>query len=485
MASHMSAPPTEGEGEPKKRSRLPLIIPLVLLAVAALVYFGGVAAFHVVFMPGTILDGTDVSLRHADEVAEEKAAAFSGYQVHVTGDGVDVTVTAEQVGLAYDGETYAQEAIEATEPWAWPLTLMSRSRDVTAESAIVFDREALLALFEPFKTAARDSAASLGGKAVVFDAESGSYGVDPSVTAQYLDDEALVEVLTQAFLSQTPEVSLGQEQLSGMDDSLHAAADTANSYLKAAGTTLTLNGETVAEVTRDLIVGWITVSDDLTVSLDTNAAAAWASESMGRLNTVGTERTYTRPDGKQVTVSGGSYGWKVSESGVAEALAAAVEAKAPQAIEVPFDQSGQVVPDDGGRDWGQRYIDIDLSEQYVRMYGDDGSIIWESACVTGDVAREYQTPTGVNVVNGNKARDQTLYGLDYDEDGEPDYESHVDYWIPFVGNLIALHDADWRSNFGGTINQYNGSHGCINLPVDKAAQLYDLAQIGDVVVVHY
>lgn len=485
MASHMSAPAAEGESEPKKRSKLPLIIPLVLLAVAALVYFGGVAAFHVVFMPGTILDGTDVSLRHADEVAEEKATAFSGYQVHITGDGVDVTVTAEQVGLAYDGETYAQEAIEATKPWAWPLTLMSRERDVTAESAIVFDREALLALFEPFKSAARDSVASLGGKAVVFDAESGSYGVDPSLTAQYLDDEALVEVLTQAFLSQTPEVSLGQEQLSGMDDPLHAAADTANSYLKAAGTTLTLNGETVAEVTRDLIVGWMTVSDDLTVSLDTSAAAAWATESMGRLNTVGSERTYTRPDGKQVTVSGGSYGWKVSESGVAEALAAAVEAKAPQAIEVPFDQSGQVVPDDGGRDWGQRYIDVDLSEQYVRMYGDDGSIIWESACVTGDVAREYQTPTGVNVVNRNKARDQTLYGLDYDEDGEPDYESHVDYWIPFVGNLIALHDADWRSNFGGTINQYNGSHGCINLPVDKAAQLYDLAQIGDVVVVHY
>jgi lipoprotein-anchoring transpeptidase ErfK/SrfK len=30
-----------------------------------------------------------------------------------------------------------------------------------------------------------------------------------------------------------------------------------------------------------------------------------------------------------------------------------------------------------------------------------------------------------------------------------------------------------------------GSHGCINLPVDNAASLYDLCSVGDVVVVHY
>ena len=119
------------------------------------------------------------------------------------------------------------------------------------------------------------------------------------------------------------------------------------------------------------------------------------------------------------------------------------------------------------------------------MYGDDGSLIFESACVTGDPTQGYDTPTGVNPINSYKALDQTLKGLDYDEDGEPDYESHVNYWIPFVGNLVALHDADWRSNFGGTIYQGNGSHGCVNLPVSKAAELYDLTKVGDVVVVHY
>lgn len=484
MASHMSTP-QKSERTSKKGRKLLLIIPAVLLGIAALVYLGGVAAFHFVFMPGVTLDGVDVSLRPVSEVAEEKAGSLASYQAHVSGDGVDLTVSADQIDLAYDGDAYAQEAVDATEPWAWPLHVAQGTRQVSADSAVVFDRDALLALFEPFETAARESATSLGGKAVVFDAEKGAFSLDPSITAQYLNEDALVDALAKGFTNQQAEIVLGDEQLTGSDDALHAAVDTANAYLSAAGTTLTLDGETAAEVTPDVIASWVSVGDDLSVTLSTDAAAAWANQSVERLDTVGAERTYTRADGKQVTVSGGSYGWKVNETGVADALVAAVSSGTPQAVEVPFESRGQVVPDDGGRDWGQRYIDIDLTEQHVRMYGDDGSVIWESDCVSGNTSQGFDTPTGVNVVNDHMGRDQTLYGLDYNDDGEPDYESHVAYWIPFVDNLVALHDADWRGSFGGTIYQWNGSHGCVNLPVDKAAQLYDLVKIGDVVVVHY
>ena len=478
MASHMSDPaPT-----PEKHGRVP-IIPVALLATALVAYLAGVAYFHFFFMPGTTLDGSDVSLRSVSEVAEERASAFAGYQAHVTGDGVDLTITPDQIGLSYDGETYARDAVAATAPWTWPVALAQGSRSVSAESAVVLDREALLALFAPLEEAAAESAASLGGGAVVFDAETGSFGLDPSVMAQYLDDDALVDCLTQGFAARTPEISIGDDQLTGTDDALHAAVDAANAYLGAAGTTFTLNGETVAEVTADAIAGWVTVADDLSVSLSTDAAATWARDNVSRLNTIGSERTYTRADGKQVSVSGGDYGWKINESGVADALVAAVSAGEPQAVEVPFETSGQVVPGEGGRDWGQRYIDIDISEQYVRMYGDDGSLVWESACVTGQPSENWGTPYGVYAINGNMTRDTVLIGLDWDEDGEPDYKTPVSYWMPFIGNLVALHDAQ-RYNFGGDIYLWNGSHGCVNLPYDKAQALYSLVQVGDVVVVH-
>ena len=37
---------------------------------------------------------------------------------------------------------------------------------------------------------------------------------------------------------------------------------------------------------------------------------------------------------------------------------------------------------------------------------------------------------------------------------------------------------------GGDIYTYNGSHGCVNLPHDVALKLYDMVDIGTMVVVH-
>jgi lipoprotein-anchoring transpeptidase ErfK/SrfK len=57
--------------------------------------------------------------------------------------------------------------------------------------------------------------------------------------------------------------------------------------------------------------------------------------------------------------------------------------------------------------------------------------------------------------------------------------------MPFVGNAVGLHDANWRSNFGGSIYAYAGSHGCVNLPPEEAAELFSLINVGDTVYVHW
>ena len=484
MAHHMGSPQKSGG----RHSKALWIVPLVILGVLLAVYLGGVVAFsQFLFMPGTTLDGRDVSLMSVDEVAAEKAGDLDGYQTHVTGDGVDVELRASDISLAYDGQAYAREAIAQTNAWAWPVELAAGAgRTVSAESAVVFDRDALLALFQPSIDASAQRAQELGASAITYDAEQGAFVLSDEVAASYLDADALVDALSRGFTDRAATIELGADELANTDDALHAALDAANAYLAAAGSSLVLDGQQARTVTADDVAGWVSVGDDLTVSVNQDAVGSWVKEAVGSLNTVGSERTYTRADGKQVTVSGGSYGWKVDEGSAASALVDALNAHEARQVEVPYSQSGQVAPDAGGRDWGQRYIDIDLSEQHVRMYGDDGSVIWESDCVSGDHAQGYDTPTGVNQINSNMATgDVQLRGLDYNGDGEPDYISHVQYWMPFVGNLVALHDANWRSSFGGTVYQYNGSHGCVNLPKDKAAELYGLVKVGDVVVTHY
>ena len=56
--------------------------------------------------------------------------------------------------------------------------------------------------------------------------------------------------------------------------------------------------------------------------------------------------------------------------------------------------------------------------------------------------------------------------------------------MPFYGNY-GMHDAPWRGAFGGRIYRGNGSHGCVNMPVWAARELYNSIPDSNVAVVVY
>lgn len=117
------------------------------------------------------------------------------------------------------------------------------------------------------------------------------------------------------------------------------------------------------------------------------------------------------------------------------------------------------------------FVEVDISDQVVRLYK-DRKLLLSTDTVTGNP----WTPTN----NGYfavtyKELDTYLVG--------PGYRSHVNYWIPFDGDN-GLHDASWRSTFGGDIYLGNGSHGCVNLPNSAAGTIYDNVEVGTKVLVH-
>lgn len=229
--------------------------------------------------------------------------------------------------------------------------------------------------------------------------------------------------------------------------------------------------------------GWLSQGDDGSVTLDTQAIADWChGELSDQLDSVGTERTYTRPDGKVVTVSGGIYGWCIDGGALADQIVAALEAGRAGTIEIPCTSSAATV-NPHGQDWGARYIDVDRTEQHARFYGDDGSIIWESDVVTGQPNKGHDTPAGVWSITSREHGDINLRGP-VGDDGEPEWDSHVQYWMGVVGSAVGFHNAPWRSQFGGNIYTWYGSHGCINLSMEKADELYNVIQVGDVCIVH-
>lgn len=119
----------------------------------------------------------------------------------------------------------------------------------------------------------------------------------------------------------------------------------------------------------------------------------------------------------------------------------------------------------------KKYILIDISDQTLKYYV-KGKVKLKSNVVTG--GRGCGTPTGRFKLH-HKARNVNLTG--------PGYVSHVNYWMPFIGQSYGMHDASWRSKFGGSIYKYNGSHGCVNMPRSKVSKLYKMVPNGTRVII--
>lgn len=107
------------------------------------------------------------------------------------------------------------------------------------------------------------------------------------------------------------------------------------------------------------------------------------------------------------------------------------------------------------------YIKISISKQKL-WYFKNGKAIYSSSVVTGQRNR-HDTRKGTYSLRG-KAKNVYLVGLDY--------KSFVNYWMPIYAD-VGLHDATWRWSFGGSIYRYNGSHGCVNLPLRTAKYIYN------------
>ena len=133
----------------------------------------------------------------------------------------------------------------------------------------------------------------------------------------------------------------------------------------------------------------------------------------------------------------------------------------------------------GERDTGDTFVEVDLTNQKVYLV-ENGELILESDCVTGTDTNDRRTPPGIFAVRF-KSLDRDLVG--YNPDGTESYRSHVNYWMPFNKN-IGLHDAAWRGSFGGTIYKRSGSHGCVNLPLKTARELYPHVYKGMPVIVY-
>lgn len=486
--------------KPKKRMAITLA---VVLAVALAVY-GGLAYYYSQhFFPRTTIGAYDVSDMTVPEAVNLLEDAAGDYTLHVQGDGLDFQITSEDTGLKIDSQKVVELAIGENKAWQWPYYLAAvSSQDLSDCMQATYDNERFETLVKGKVDELNANATDPVSATIAYDDGEKGFVIVPHQLGTKVDAGVVLEKAKAAAMLLEDDVELNEDELLRppvlSDDERLAKAVTDADAMLGADFDLTLNGTTYRSVTPDLVASWITLDDQVNAVMSEDRMRDWAGELSHKLDTIGSRREYTTPRGQLFVVSGGIYGWQMDYDSFVNELIDAVRTHSTDSLEIPCTQTAAVPPDENNVDWGDRYIDVNLITQHAVFY-DGGEVIWESDIISGSPDGTHATPVGVYVIN-LKESPSKLVGenvpvtvVQKDKNGkktkttemQPEYETTVQYWMPFVGNAVGFHDATWQPDFGGDMYASGyGSHGCVNLPYDAAEQLYSLVTEGTPVISH-
>ena len=444
----------------------------IIVAVVALIYIGISFYFKNHFFPRTVYDSVSVgymTLSEAQEVVDEMLDEYT--LIVKDRDGNSYTVSATDCGLETVDDSLLEETLKEQNAFAWFLYLLTGqevTQEVTVDETAVTETVTSLALFTSDSIQAPEDAT------ITWSEDDNAFVVTDAVEGNTLIEDSVVEKVVEGLTSLATSVELTDDDYESPtiyadDDTVVTACETANSYLSASITYDIYSN--VEVVDADEIAEWISIDDDYNVTLDEDAIYDYVQTLATKYNTYGDERQFTTTLGDTITIGGGDYGWVIDKSGEVEQIVQDIESGEAVSREPVYEQEAYT---DGTDDIGDTYVEIDYTNQRLYYYV-DGVLTLQTDIVSGNISNGNGSPDGVFKIV-YKQRDATLVG--------EDYESEVSYFMPFAYN-VGIHDASWRSSFGGSIYKTSGSHGCINVPESIAEQLYSLIEVGTPVVAYY
>ncbi len=484
------------EGKPGRKKRKAGIIAaavvssaVVLLAVGYIVMAG---YYRTHFFPGSNVNGIDCGDMEAAELAPLLDAQIDSYCLKVwrpdddgeaSPDPKDAILAGEimpgDIALSYvDTLGGVEDILEGQNEWGWiQAYLGGKSYGYSLERGIQFDEEMLKTAVNGWKACKKENMRKPQNAYISeYSDEIGGYEVVPEIGGTELDMEKVLACITSALYARQTTLDLWQEgcyteaEIKQTDKKLNDAVNTANTWL---GTKITYdwNGN---EVILDIetLKDWITMEQD-GPALDEDAVKSFVKAQARKYDTFARKKKFVTALGVELKLESPNYGWKTDSAAETEELIQLIYRGSVTEREPVYSVRAM---EKGKQDIGGDYVEADLTHQHLYVY-QEGQVVFETDFVSGktNVVPSRATPPGIFGLT-YKTRNATLRGADY--------ESFVNYWMPFYGNY-GMHDATWRRDFGGTIYQDHGSHGCINLPVAAAEVIYDYVSTGFPIVCYY
>ena len=433
--------------EKKKHKALKVtgMIAAMVLVVAGCAYAGVSYYYTSHFFEGTTINGIDSSNRTAYEVEQEIAKKMEGYSIQVKArDQEPQTIEGTDISYRYISSGEVLKLLKAQKPYEWVRGFFEKTT-YTASEQTAFDKSKLESEVKALNCAQKENQVAPENAYVSFN--DSEFTIVPETVGSELKVKEAYQMISDAISSDDGEVDLGSNpdayvkaDVTSDSADLQATVDAYNNFARAS-ITYTFGDETVT-LDGSTIKNWLQFDEKGQLIQDDASFKQHIVDYVAQL-------TQEIQSGAQTTREP-VYSMRANSYGV--------------------------------NDLGNTYIEVDLTEQYMWYY-QDGNVIFESDIVSGLASDpKRKTPPGIFTLYYKKSPD-VLRGTKK-PDGTYSYEQPVTYWMPFNGG-IGFHDADWQPYFGGDRYLTGGSHGCINMPPDKAGELYNIIQYNVPIVCFY
>ncbi|MGN1166143.1 MAG: L,D-transpeptidase family protein [Lachnospiraceae bacterium] len=474
----------EDEGEEsggKKRGKKALIVFGCIIILLVAVYFGVAMFFNSHFLYGTKINGTDFSLKNVEQVEAYMKEQVQDYTLTLEeSDGTEEVIQGSDISIEYVPGEELKQLVKGQQKLFWIKCLWEPS-EITAKVGVKYDENKLVEVLNSLDC--MDEEKQIASKNAYPAFKDTKFEIVPEVVGTKLDEEKFTAVVSEAISSFQNRVNLVDTdcyilpQYVSDSEEVIEATEKMNSYL---GAQITYDfGSEKEVVDSSVIAEWLKVSKKkMKVSFDKEAVQKYIQELAAKYDTKYKAKEFTTATGDTVTVEGGSYGWQIDQEAEYDQLLKDI--KKGKAVNREPEYASRAASRDGAG-VGSTYAEVDLTKQHM-YFIKDGKVVLETDVVTGNPNKGNATPQGIYTLS-YKTKDATLRGQRR-PDGTYEYETPVKYWMPFNGG-IGFHDATWQPTFGGERYKTNGSHGCVNMPKEKAGELYELISAGTPVVCHY
>ncbi len=455
-----------------KKTRIVLFI-AIPLTVFVIVYVAFAAFFQKHFCFGTTIDGISVGGYGIEKVEEIIRQEVEGYSLQlVMREGAAEEIAGQSISLAPVFQGEIEELLEEQNGFFWP-AIWLRKEKLELERVVTYEEEALEQSVKKLSCMKKENQREPENAGISEYSRKNGYELKPADYGTAINEEALVKAVEEAITVLADELDLEEagcyQNPEVLDDNekLLSCIEQMNQY---AATVINYDfGEKSETLDGDTIHIWLSAEDN-EPQIDREAVEEYVKELGKKYNTAYQPKEFDTSYGKTVTISNGFYGWRIDrEEEIGQILADLAQGGTINREPVYSQRANS----HGDKDYGESYVEINLTAQHLFLYK-DGALVVESDFVSGKVSNGNATPTGAFGLT-YKTMDAVLRG--------ENYETPVKYWMPFAGD-VGMHDATWRSKFGGNIYKTNGSHGCINLPLSVAEKIYGAIDKGYAVLVY-